>query len=78
MDGKDVFVKFLAKIHYITRWFESLQGSKLEPRVVDDQVPEPNGLVEVTSSSPRDDNPILEQNLGMKREEDQTKGVKEV
>ena len=47
IDGKDVFIRFLAKVHHVLRWYESSQVPRIEPRGLSDQSTESNGSLEV-------------------------------
>ena len=47
MDGKDIFIRFLAKVHHVLRWYESSQIPRIEPRGLSDQSTESNGSLEV-------------------------------
>lgn len=50
MDGKDVFTRFLNKIHQVLRWFESSRVSRIEAHGLSDQPTNPNGSLEVTDT----------------------------
>ena len=47
MDGKDVFIRFLAKVHHVLRWYESSQIPRIEPQGLGDQPTESNESLEV-------------------------------
>ena len=47
MDGKDVFIRFLAKVHHVLRWYESSQIPRIEHQGLGDQATESDGSLEV-------------------------------
>lgn len=48
MDGKDVFIRFLLKVHHALRWYESSRVSRTSPQELGDQLIDPNRSLEVT------------------------------
>lgn len=46
--GKDVFARFLSKLHYVLRWYESSCAPRLESQALSDQPTEPNGSLVAT------------------------------
>lgn len=51
MDGKDVFIRFLYKIHHALRWYESSRVSRTEPQELDEQLIGPNASLEGTDTA---------------------------
>ncbi len=47
MDEKDVFTRFLVKVHQALRWYESSRVSRIEPQGPSDQPSDPNGCLEM-------------------------------
>lgn len=47
MDGKDVFSRFLMKVHHALRWYESSRASRTEPQGMSNQRSDPNGSLDV-------------------------------
>ena len=50
MYGKDVFTRFLTKLHHALRWYESSTVSRIEPQGLNDQPTYPNGSLEATDT----------------------------
>ena len=48
MDGKDVFIRFLAKVHHVLRWYESSQIPRTETQGPSDPPTESSGSMEVS------------------------------
>lgn len=48
MDGKDVFTRFLTKVHHALRWYESSRVLRIEPQGLNDQPTDSNGTLEAT------------------------------
>ena len=46
MDGKDVFIRFLAKVQHVLRWYESSQIPRIEPQGPSDEPTASNGPLE--------------------------------
>ena len=58
MDGKDVFTRFLEKVHYVLRWYESSNASRVEAQGLSDQPTNPNGSLVV--ADPGEPLPVLD------------------
>ncbi|KAF6218798.1 hypothetical protein HO133_005341 [Letharia lupina] len=50
MYGKDVFIRFLRKVHHALRWYESSRVSRIEYEGMDDKPTDPNGSLETTDT----------------------------
>ena len=50
MDGKDVFSRFLGKLHHALRWYESSRLSRIESQAPSQQPLDPNGSLEATDA----------------------------
>ena len=58
MDGKEVFTRFLEKVHYVLRWYESSNASRIEAQGLGDQPSNPNGSLVV--ADPGEPLPVLD------------------
>lgn len=50
MYGKDVFIRFLRKVHHALRWYESSRVSRIELEGMNDKPTDPNGSLEATDT----------------------------
>ena len=50
MDGKDLFSRFLKKLHHALRWYESSRVSRIESQAPSQQPLDPNGSLEATDA----------------------------